>query len=181
MIWKKSCVYCNNLNSFIEKSADIIMQGSETQNVSDYCNSSNLVFHIGSAGLQRDVGPAKYRELISHLLDFFKEQKYDITVISGPADTALTAHIHTHYPETEVMVNTLVELKSYLENFSGTIICFNSFIAHFTHYLQKKTIVLHQNKIPPGYDCSPFHLQIILKDEEDLSLKQVFELLKRSG
>ena len=112
-----------------------------------------------------------------HINHFLNETEKQITLVSGPLDTQLNNSITMKYPLLVPQIFDLVGLQKKIKNFEGTILCFNSFFAHFTHYLEQKAIVMHQNAVPHGYDCSSVHRQIILKDSENLDLSEVFEAL----
>lgn len=141
----------------------------------DLSSKKKILFHIGSAGLQNDVGEKRYGTLISELIDYLTSQSYELTVITGPSEGGLIHYMENKHPKIILKSYALSDLKATVESFQGTLLCFNSFFAHFTYYLKQSAVVLHQNAIPRGYDCSPFHKQIILQDKENLSLKEVFQ------
>ena len=134
-----------------------------------------ILFHIGSAGLKSDFGLKPYTELVLGILRRLKGRP--VVVIRGPGDEDIahevstgTAHVPQMYP--------LARLIKQLRNFEGTVLCFNSFLAHLCHYLGRPAIVIHRQAVPYGYDCSPLLRQVVLKQEKDWDLAEVWEALE---
>ena len=64
-----------------------------------------------------------------------------------------------------------------LRAFEGTVVCFNSFMAHLCHYLGKPALVIHKDAVPYGYDCSVIHRQVVLLPENGWNPREVLEAL----
>ena len=64
-----------------------------------------------------------------------------------------------------------------LRAFEGTIVCFNSFMAHLCHYLGKPALVIHKDGVPYGYDCSVIHRQVVLDSGDGWSPRAVLQAL----
>ena len=133
-----------------------------------------ILFHIGSSGLKKDFGLTAYACIITDLLSRLEEKQVEL--ISGPGDGDIVAAIkaETHFAPQEYPIAKLIRM---LRGYEGTILCFNSFMAHLCHYLGKPAIVIHRQVVPYGYDCSVIHRQVVLTRENGWGSGQVLEAL----
>jgi ADP-heptose:LPS heptosyltransferase len=136
-----------------------------------------VLFHIGSAGLKRDFGLPTYARLVVGLLSDLRRRNVTAEVVMGPGDEDVALEVRSACDLVPQMF-PMSGLIRMLRGFQGTILCFNSFIAHLCLYLGKPAIVIHREAVPYGYDCGPLHRQIVLSEDNRWDLKAVSEALK---
>lgn len=134
-----------------------------------------ILFHIGSAGLKRDFGLKVYTRLVLGILGKLDGRPVEVVMGPGDDDVALeirsgTGLVPQMYPLSRLIRN--------LRNFEGTVLCFNSFLAHLCLYLGRPAVVIHRQAVPFGYDCGPLHRQVILKAEKGWDLAEVWDALE---
>lgn len=136
--------------------------------------SGRILFHIGSAGLKRDFGLNLYARIISDILSRLEERRVELLMGPGDGDVAAEVRTRSRFMPQEL---TMPRLIRSLRSFEGTVLCFNSLMAHLCHYLGKPAIVIHRGEVPFGYDCSVIHRQVILRPEDNWSVHEVLEAL----
>ncbi len=136
----------------------------------------SVLFHIGSVNLKNNLGQKLYKQIIFDIISMLKRRYSHVHLVSGPGDEYIAEQLKSDLHLT-VNVYTLGELRGYILNFKGHILCFDSFMAHFCFFLNRHAIVIHREAVPSGYHCSPTHSQIILKSENDWSLEDLETLL----
>jgi len=129
-----------------------------------------ILFHIGSAGLKREFGVEIYAGLVTDILSHLEDRQVELLMGPGDGDVAVRVKAVSRIAIREYPVNRLIRQ---LRAFEGTILCFNSFMAHLCHYLGKPALVLHKDAVPYGYDCSVLHRQIVLVPEDAWSTREV--------
>jgi hypothetical protein len=154
----------------------------------DYLKDQNLVtakwgkdkifFHIGSAGLKKDFGIKIYSRLVREILLHLKGQNVEVVMGPGDEDIAFEVCSGTDWVPQMFPVSRLIKN---LRTFEGTVLCFNSFLAHLCHYLDCPAIVIHRLAVPFGYDCAPLHYQVVLGEENDWNLTPVWQALERKS
>jgi hypothetical protein len=142
----------------------------------DSLNISSVLFHIGSVNLKNNLGLKLYKQIIFDIISVLKRRYSHVHLVSGPGDEYIAEQLKSDLHLT-VNVYTLGELRGYILNFKGQILCFDSFMAHFCYFLNRHAIVIHREAVPSGYHCSPTHSQIILKSENNWSLEDLETLL----
>jgi hypothetical protein len=102
-----------------------------------------------------------------------------VEIVSGPGDEDVAALVKakTSFPIQEFPMATLIRR---LRAYQGTIVCFNSFLAHLCHYLGKPALVIHRNAVPYGYDCSAIHTQLVLQADHAWNPREVLNALGAS-
>jgi ADP-heptose:LPS heptosyltransferase len=133
-----------------------------------------ILFHIGSAGLKKDFGLATYSGLILELLGHLEDKKVELVVGPGDEDVEALVKAGTRFPIQQYPMAKLIRM---LRAFEGTVVCFNSFMAHLCNYLGKSAIVIHRGRVPYGYDCGVLHNQVILSPESGWSTREVLRAL----
>lgn len=133
-----------------------------------------ILFHVGSAGLKRDLGLTTYAGIITEILGHLEDRK--VEVLMGPGDEDIIAQVNLS-SRIPAQSHPIPKLIRQLRSFEGTILCFNSFMAHLCHYLGKPAIVMHARAVPYGYDCSVLHRQVVLRQENNWSVDQVLQAL----
>jgi ADP-heptose:LPS heptosyltransferase len=119
-----------------------------------------ILFHIGSAGLKRDFGLNAYSRIIADILSRLEERRVELLMGPGDEDVAAEVRIQSRFTPQEQAIPRLIRA---LRAFEGTVLCFNSFMAHLCHYLGKPAVVIHRGEVPFGYDCSVIHRQVVLR------------------
>jgi hypothetical protein len=119
-----------------------------------------VLFHVGSAGFRHSLGDGAYLEMIRVILSLLGGRVEEI--LYGPGDDDVAAALRREFPPMRMECRGLEALAERTRNFEGTLLCFNSFFAHFCRYLGKPAVVIHQIRMTYGYDCDPPHRQIIL-------------------
>ena len=92
----------------------------------------------------------------------------------GDADVAQLVKATSRVPIQEYPVNRLIRQ---LRSFQGTVLCFNSFMAHLCHFLGKPAVVIHKDRVPYGYDCSVIHNQVVLSPINAWDIRDVLMAL----
>lgn len=133
-----------------------------------------ILFHIGSSGLKRDFGLGTYAGIITDILSRLEERQVEVVMGPGDGDVIQIIKAESRVTPQEYPVAKLIRM---LRAYEGTIVCFNSFMAHLCHYLGKPAIVIHRLQVPYGYDCSVIHRQIALTREKGWSPAPVLEAL----
>ncbi len=139
-------------------SSDSIAKGSHDAYI-DF--RAPVLFHIGSAGLQKDFGRREYIRVIEDVLSQF--QPGEMEIYHGPGEEELASMLRERHPGLRLDKLPMSAFICRIRDFQGTLLCFNSFMAHLCLYLDKPAIVFHRDSVPYGYDCSPLHLQVVLK------------------
>ncbi len=132
-----------------------------------------VLFHIGSVGLKRDFGMPEYSRLVLAILK--RLEKKPVEVVMGPGDEDIGSIVRgtaSRTPQSHPLARLIRQVRS----FEGTVLCFNSFMAHLCEYLGKPAIVIHRRAVPYGYHCL-LHRQIVLHAEEDWDLGEVWAAL----
>lgn len=147
--------------------------------VPDPWGQGRVLFHIGSAGLKRDFGLPVYTRLVLNLLGKLEAADAKVEVVMGPGDEDIALEVSTgsHFVPQMYPMTRLIRM---LRSFQGTVVCFNSFLAHLCHYLGKPAIVVHRGAVPYGYDCDVLHRQIVLREENRWDVAEVIEAVKAS-
>ncbi|MFC1585495.1 hypothetical protein ACFL5V_08125 [Fibrobacterota bacterium] len=135
-----------------------------------------ILFHIGSATLRKDFGSFTYHGIICSIVDFLIEKEYGLTAVAGDQDKDILRMFMDDYPHVDTRIYSIPGLKEKLENFKGTIICFDSFMAHYCHYLKKPALVINRELVKSGYDCSPLHKHIVLRKSDNWDLSSFFQV-----
>lgn len=133
-----------------------------------------ILFHIGSAGLKEDFGLATYGGLIAEILSHLEDQRVELLMGPDDADVAQIVKAGSRIPIREFPMGRLIRQ---LRAFEGTILCFNSFMAHLCHYLGKPAVVIHKDAVPCGYDCSVLHRQVVLSPQDAWNIREVLRAL----
>lgn len=133
-----------------------------------------ILFHIGSAGLKRDLGLTAYAGIITDVLSRLEDRQVELVMGPGDEDVAERVKLESRLIPNQYPVGKLIRM---LRAYQGTILCFNSFMAHLCHYLGKPAIVIHGEGVPYGYDCSVLHRQVVLSAGKDWDAGEVFEAL----
>jgi ADP-heptose:LPS heptosyltransferase len=133
-----------------------------------------ILFHIGSAGLKKEFGLSTYAGLINEILHRLEDKKVEILI--GPDDEDVTALVkaESRFP---VQQHPMAKLIRMLRAYEGTIVCFNSFMAHLCNYLGKPAIVIHRGAVPYGYDCGVLHNQVVLSPDSGWNTREVLRAL----
>jgi hypothetical protein len=137
-----------------------------------------ILFSVGSAGFKQRVGISAYVQLIDGILALLPEAK--VTFVAGPDDADVVAHLLANHPEKACWQISIEQLGVKMAEWPGCILGFNSFMAHFALYLGRRMVVFHLEKVPHGYDCSPFHKQVVLSTATGLDLGEFQEFLMES-
>ncbi len=119
-----------------------------------------VLFSVGSAGFKAAVGIGEYKRIIDKAVEMLGSTQ--VTFVAGPEDNDVVAHLVEAHPTRACWRLSLEDLAERLSEWPGCILGFNSFLAHFALYLGRRMVVLHAGAIPHGYDCAPFHRQLIL-------------------
>lgn len=126
--------------------------------------ASPVLFSVGSAGFRQAVGTPSYLALIDEVILELQQRGFsDITFVAGPGDDEVVEHLRRSQVGAEVWRESAGELAEKMMAWPGGLIGFNSFMAHFALYLGRRMVVLHHRAVPFGYDCAPFHRQLVLK------------------
>ncbi len=133
-----------------------------------------ILFHIGSAGLKRDFGLKAYTRLVLRILGRLDGKPVEVVMGPGDEDIALEIRSGTGFVPQMFPLSRLIKN---LRNFEGTVLCFNSFLAHLCLYLGRPAVVIHRQAVPFGYDCGPLHRQVVLKLEKGWDLAEVWDAL----
>jgi ADP-heptose:LPS heptosyltransferase len=133
-----------------------------------------ILFHIGSAGLKQDFGLPTYAGIISEILAHLEDRQVEL--LKGPDDGEVAESVRAS-SRVPIQEHPMPKLIRMLRAFEGTILCFNSFLAHLCHYLGKPALVIHKGAVPYGYDCSVIHRQIVLVPENGWNPREVLEAL----
>lgn len=133
-----------------------------------------ILFHIGSAGLKSDFGLATYAGLVTEILSRLEDRQVELLMGPGDEDVAQVVKQESRVPMQSHPIGKLIRL---LRAYEGTIVCFNSFLAHLCHYLGKSAIVIHRGAVPYGYDCGVIHRQVILSPENGWNTREVLQAL----
>jgi ADP-heptose:LPS heptosyltransferase len=123
-----------------------------------------VLFHIGSAGLKRDFGLRAYARLVVGILGDLRKGDVPAEVVMGPGDEDVALEVRSGSDLVPQMFPVSGLIRR-LRGFEGTVLCFNSFLAHLCLYLDKPALVIHRGAVPYGYDCSPLHRQIVLVED----------------
>ena len=137
-----------------------------------------ILFHIGSAGLKKDFGLKAYTRIVLAILSRLKDRP--VEVVMGPGDEDIALEVRSgsgQMPQMYPLASAIRRLRA----FEGTVICFNSFLAHLCHYLGRPALVIHRGAVPYGYDCAPLHRQIVLSEDKNWDLGEVWEAVEHSG
>lgn len=134
-----------------------------------------ILFHFGSAGLKRDFGLPTYAGIVSDILGHLEDRQVELLMGPDDGDVAQLIKASSRVPIQEHSLSKLIRL---LRAFEGTIVCFNSFMAHLCHYLGKPAVVIHKDAVPYGYDCSVIHRQVVLVPENGWNPREVLEVLQ---
>jgi len=138
-----------------------------------------VLFSLGGTGFLKALGLADMLRLIGEMMDRLSTTQ--VTLLAGPDDGELVSHLRRCYPDRQIWQYPPEELADRIRTWPGGLIGFDSFIAHFSLYLGKRMVVVHREKIPPGYDCAPFHRQIVLKKADGYDLAELGEFLAELG
>lgn len=156
------------INSAASFFAFDLSQQSETQvpeSVAKRAGSGRRVlFHIGSAGLQKDFGTNTYLRIINTVLN--QLPIHAVEIYHGPGEMAVAQTLRGMHPGMTVRILPMADFIAEVRRHEGTLLCFNSFMAHLCHYLGKPALVIHRDAVPYGYDCAPLHEQIILTGQD---------------
>ncbi len=140
---------------------------------------SSVLFHCGSTTLLSEFGSARYGELIKKILFIISKAACHIEVVYGPKEKHLIKSLTNSGLQFKQSSYNLTDLKEKLDVYEGTILCFDSFMAHFCRYLNKRALVFYRELCKTGYDNTPFHYPVILRSEDNWSLHS-FEALIES-
>lgn len=133
-----------------------------------------ILFHIGSAGLKSDFGLSTYAGIITEILNHLEDRKVEL--LAGPGDGDIVSQVSVS-SRMMAQVHSIPRLIRLLRAFEGTVLCFNSFMAHLCYYLGKPAIVIHRGKVPYGYDCSVIHRQVILRQDRGWGIGDILDAL----
>jgi hypothetical protein len=141
-----------------------------------------VLFSVGSAGFRRDVGLTPYLHIIDGVVKVLAEMGLaEITFVAGPGDADVITHLRSTYAGSDIWLESAADLAEKLRTWPGGIIGFNSFMAHFALYLGRRMAVLHHTAVPHGYDCGPFHRQLVLTADSRFDLAPVREFLAEAN
>ncbi len=138
-----------------------------------------VLFSVGSAGFRQATGFDGFLKLIQGVHESLGHTQ--VTFVAGPEDRELVSHLARLYPHRETWVLPIAALSERLLEWKGGVLGFDSFLAHFALYLGRRMLVLHQDKVPYGYDCGPFHKQLCLLGESGMSVQPVKDFLTEIG
>ncbi len=141
-------------------------------------HNKKALLHIGSSGLKKNVGLQLYCQKNLELIQILQDNHFEVNVICGPQDRVEENFLREFKPGLSYKHLSLMELLDYTKSFDGLIVCWNSMFAHLCSYLNKPCVVLQHNKTPIGYDNGQLHHQLILRNEDGLSLKPLKDLFE---
>jgi hypothetical protein len=138
-----------------------------------------VLFSAGSAGFKKDVGLRAYLHIIDAVMQALGQA--DVTVVIGPEDGDVAEHLSRAHGGVAVWRDSVADLADKLRDWPGGLLGFNSFMAHFALYLGRRMAVMHHTHIPYGYDCSPFHRQLVLTAQTGYALGPLLAFLSEVG
>lgn len=133
-----------------------------------------ILFHIGSAGLKKEFGLATYVGIISEILARLEERKMELVIGPDDEDVATLVKAESRFPIQQYPMAKLIRM---LRSFEGTVVCFNSFMAHLCNYLGKPALVIHRAGVPYGYDCGVLHNQVVLSPDNGWNTREILRAL----
>lgn len=130
--------------------------------------ASPVLFSVGSAGFRQTVGTKAYEAIIDAVISLLQQNGFSkITFVAGPDDDEVVAHLRRTQVGAEIWRESAGDLAEKIMAWPGGLMGFNSFMAHFALYLGRRMVVLHHEAVPFGYDCAPFHHQLVLTRNGD--------------
>lgn len=158
--------------------AQPLAEAAYTPPRSEPWGKDRVLFHIGSAGLKNDFGVTSYARMVVNILGDLRKRNVPAEVVMGPGDEDIALEVRSGCDLVPQMF-PMSGLIGRLRGFQGTILCFNSFLAHLCLYLDKPAIVIHRGAVPYGYDCAPLHKQVVLTEASRWDVAPVMEELRR--
>ncbi|MBF0431298.1 MAG: hypothetical protein HQK83_08475 [Fibrobacteria bacterium] len=137
----------------------------------------DVLFHCGSTTLQTDFGTKRYQSIISEICKWVISINAPLEVIAGPTEASLLSKLNKKYPKLKTGTYSVEQLASRLEQHSGPIICFDSFMAHFCAYYKKAAIVINRELVKPGYDNSTLQTHVVLSKKTNWKLDNLFKVI----